>query len=141
MAAPDLVSLAPAAGSQGTTFAVVLSGDDFDCTLSPGTVPSVSFGTNVTVNSVTCPGTTVSENSLTANVTLNAGAGVGAHDVSVSNPDMASDTLTGSFEFFDNRHRMPSKVWPADIADKSKIRAEKTIEHQIADGLMRLIMA
>lgn len=50
------------------------------------------------------------------------------------------NAFPGPFEFADDRHRMPSKFGPADIPDKSKVSAEKTVEHQITDGFVRLIV-
>src|SRR5438477_465365 len=83
--APTLASIAPTNGSISDTFDVVFNGTNY----IQG-VTTVSFGPNITVN-------TVSVNSsikLTANITIGAGAAVGPRNVSVTNPAPGGGTAT-----------------------------------------------
>ncbi len=84
-AAPTLSSVVPNAGQQGQqNLSVVITGQNTHFTQAS---TQVSFGSDMTVNSVTVGSATA----LTANITIPAGANLGAHLVSVrSGPESVS---------------------------------------------------
>src|SRR5438876_51738 len=88
--APTLASIAPASGNLSDTFDVVFNGTNYISGVS-----SVSFGPNITVNTVTVN----SSIKITANITIGSGAAVGARNVSVTNPAPGGGTasLTNAF--------------------------------------------
>src|SRR5205823_3408193 len=87
---PTLTSISPTNGNLGDTFDVVFNGTNY----IQG-VTTVSFGTNITINSVTVS----SSIKLTANITIGSGATVGQRNVSVTNsaPGGGTATLTNGF--------------------------------------------
>jgi len=90
MAAPTVTSVSPAQGTQGQTLSsVVITGTTFVGLAPTG---AVSFGSDVTVNSYTVDNAT----QITANITIPAGTGTGAKDVSVTN-SAGTGTRTGGF--------------------------------------------
>ncbi|MCE7943730.1 MAG: hypothetical protein DYG95_19285 [Chlorobi bacterium CHB1] len=74
--APTLAGLSPAAGDAGQTLDVVFIGTNFF-----GDATAVNVGSNITVNSITVNSAT----SLTADLTISAGAARGAREFSVTN--------------------------------------------------------
>jgi PKD repeat protein len=84
---PTLSSVTPNAGTQGVTLNVVLGGANFQ------SGAACSFGAGVTVHS--CLFNTSAQ--LTANVSIAAAAAVGPRDVTITNPDAQSGTLSGAF--------------------------------------------
>jgi len=81
--APTLASIAPNNGSRLQTFNVVLTGTNFI-----SEVTTVNAGAGITVNSTTVHSST----SLTANLTINAGAATGARNFSVRNSEPGGGT-------------------------------------------------
>lgn len=81
---PTLASVSPAQGTRGVAVFVTLTGTNF---VAAGTTLSVS-GTGITVSAVNV----VSSTSLTATFTIDAGADLGAHAVSVTTVGGASGT-------------------------------------------------
>lgn len=86
---PTISGVAPASGARGATVTVVITGANFD----PGVTVSVS-GAGVTVSNRRLDAT---GNRITADLTIAAGAGIGARDVTVANLDTGSVTATGAF--------------------------------------------
>jgi LmbE family N-acetylglucosaminyl deacetylase len=87
-AAPTVTSTSPSALGQGTANQnVTINGTNFE----PGA--TASFGAGITVNSTTFNSAT----QLTANITIAAGASLGARDVTVTNPDAGVGTGKGIF--------------------------------------------
>ena len=88
--APTLASVSPTSGNRLETLDVTLTGTKFVSGVS-----SVSFGSNITVNSTTVNSGT----SITANITIRATAATGTRSVSVTNttPGGGTATLTGAF--------------------------------------------
>ena len=84
--APTATSATPNQGDQGQSLSVAIAGTDFTG------ATSVSFGPGVTTNGLTVDNAT----RITANITIDAGAAVGARDVSVTNID-GTGTLTSGF--------------------------------------------
>jgi len=84
---PVVSSINPAAGSRKETLDVVITGEHFD------TAATVSFGSGIAVNGITAASST----SLTANVTISAGAALGARNVTVTNVSGFNGTLTDAF--------------------------------------------
>ncbi|MEO0081634.1 MAG: hypothetical protein ABIL25_04990, partial [candidate division WOR-3 bacterium] len=89
--APTLTSINPTWGSRLQTLDVQFNGSGY----IQGTT-AVSFGADVTVNSVTV----LSQNQLTANITISASAATGLRNVTVSNPGPGGGaaTLVNGFE-------------------------------------------
>jgi Domain of unknown function (DUF1929)/Chitobiase/beta-hexosaminidase C-terminal domain/Bacterial lectin/PKD domain len=86
--APTLTSISPNTGKQGqTNLSVVLSGTNF---LNN---PSCSFGAGTTVNSCTFNSST----KITASINVLASATLGTRNVTVTNTDGQSSTLTNGF--------------------------------------------
>ncbi|MCI0527182.1 MAG: right-handed parallel beta-helix repeat-containing protein, partial [Nitrospira sp.] len=86
---PSVVSVSPDEGFQGApSLPVVINGTDFQ----PGA--TVSFGVGITVNSTLVASAT----QINANITIAAAAIPGFRDVTVTNPDLQSDTLPNGFE-------------------------------------------
>jgi hypothetical protein len=83
--APTLTNISPNSGSQGQTLDVVLTGTNFI-----SGVTTVSFGSDITVNSTTV----YSSTSITANITIAATATTGLRSVSVSNSPPGGGTAT-----------------------------------------------
>ena len=83
---PTITSVNPASGIQGQTLPVVITGTKF---AGPTTV---SFGTGITVNSVTVDNLT----QVITNISIAGGATSGAHNVSVTTIG-GTATLTGGF--------------------------------------------
>ncbi len=84
-AIPTLTSVNPQNGNRGQTLNVTLSGSNFT-----SGVTSVSFGNEITINSVTVNGVT----EITANISIAANATFGARDVSVTNSGAGGGTAT-----------------------------------------------
>jgi hypothetical protein len=90
-AAPTVTSAAPAAGDQGATnFNVTVTGTNF--VNGPGLAVAFSAA-GVTLNSTTY----VSATSLTANITIAAGATTGANSATLTNGDGSSATKASAF--------------------------------------------
>ncbi|GFO53604.1 hypothetical protein GMSM_06110 [Geomonas sp. Red276] len=85
-AGPSVTSASPASGNPGQTLDVTITGNGF---VSGATS---DFGAGITVNSTTYNSATL----LTANVTIDAAAALGARTVTVTNPD----TTNGSASIF-----------------------------------------
>ena len=85
--APTLTSIAPATGTHGTTESVTFTGTN----LTGATAVNFS-GTGVSAAITGSTATTV-----TANVTITAGAALGARSVSVTTPGGTTNILTGAF--------------------------------------------
>jgi hypothetical protein len=83
---PTVTSATPNQGDQGESLSVIIAGTDFTG------ATSVSFGSGITTTGFTVDNST----QITANITIDAGAAVGARDVSVTNAD-GTDTLTSGF--------------------------------------------
>ena len=81
-----MTSATPNPGDQGESLSVTIGGTDFTG------ATSVSFGAGIAVNSFTVDNDT----QITADITIDAAAAVGARDVSVTNVD-GTGTLTGGF--------------------------------------------
>lgn len=84
---PTITLINPAQGYTGTTLGVTITGTNFQDT------PTVSFGSGVTVNSVTFNSSTTIE----ANITIASSATTGAHTVSVTNPDLGNTSEASGF--------------------------------------------
>ena len=90
--APAVTSVTPVSRGQGAVSQdISIAGSDF----VNGAVASFS-GAGITVNSTTF----VSAALLTANISIATGAVTGLRDVTVTNPDMKSGTLSGQFTVF-----------------------------------------
>ncbi len=88
-ASPTVTSVNPAVRGQGSTQTVTITGTGF----VSGAALTSSFGSGITVNSTSYTnGTTLS-----ANISIAAGAATGAHDVTVTNGDSGVGTGTGKF--------------------------------------------
>ncbi len=86
---PTITSLNPSSRGQGAVNqTITITGTNFQT----GAVVSFS-GTGITVNSTTFTNST----HLSVNITVAANATVGAHDVTETNPDTGTTTLTGGF--------------------------------------------
>jgi hypothetical protein len=81
-ALPTVTSVTPTIARRGQTANISILGSGFPATFVTGG-GTVSFGPDITINSVTRNSTT----KLTANVTIGAGATIGARSVSITNPD------------------------------------------------------
>jgi hypothetical protein len=88
--APTVASIAPASGFRRQTLDVTVTGSNFISGVS-----TVSFGTDITVNSIIVNSAT----RMTANITISANAALGARDVTVSNafPGGGTATLARTF--------------------------------------------
>ncbi len=85
---PGLTSVNPNSGAQGQNFSsVTLTGNSFQ------SGATCSFGAGITVNSCAFNSAT----QLTANITIGAAATVGSRNVTVTNPDSQSGTLSNGF--------------------------------------------
>jgi hypothetical protein len=85
---PVLSSVNPASGSQGQNLAgVILTGSNFQ------SGAACTFGAGITVNSCTFNSAT----QLTANISISSTASVGSRNVTVTNADSQSGTLTNGF--------------------------------------------
>ncbi len=84
--APTVTSATPNEADQGESLSVAIDGTDFTG------ATSVSFGSGITVDSFTVDNST----QITANISINAAAAVGARDVSVTNID-GTGTLASGF--------------------------------------------
>ena len=86
--APTVSSVTANTGAQGQTLpSVTIVGTGFVAT------PTVSFGSGITVNSVTFTNST----HLDVSITIAGGATVGLRDVTVTNPDTQAGTLVNGF--------------------------------------------
>jgi hypothetical protein len=85
--APTIATVNPAAGTQGQTLNVIITGNNFQ------TGAVCSFGSDVTVNS--CAFNSITQ--LTANITVAGSATTGARNVTVTNSDAQSGTLPNAF--------------------------------------------
>ena len=83
---PTITSISPNQGNQGETLDVTITGTSFTG------ATSVGFGSGITVNSFTVDSPT----QITANISIDAAATLGARDVSVNTPG-GSHTLPGGF--------------------------------------------
>ncbi len=90
-AAPNAESVSPGSRGQGATSqTITVKGSGF----VSGTGLAVSFsGSGITVNSTTFKSST----ELTANISVESGAGTGARTVTVTNPDGGTDTIASGF--------------------------------------------
>jgi hypothetical protein len=85
---PTLTSVNPNSGAQGQNLSsVILTGSNFQ------SGATCSFGAGITVNSCTFN----SAAQLTANITINSTATLGSRNVTVTNPDTQSSTLSNAF--------------------------------------------
>ncbi len=85
---PSVNSVNPSSGAQGQNFpSVIIAGSNFQ------SGATCSFGAGITVNSCTLGSTT----QLTANITISSTAALGSRNVTVTNPDTQSSTLTNGF--------------------------------------------
>src|ERR1700676_5535471 len=85
---PTVSSINPSSGAQGQSLpSVVITGSSFQ------SGATCSFGAGITVNSCAFNSAT----QLTANITISSTATLGTHNVTVSNPDNQSSTLTNGF--------------------------------------------
>ena len=85
---PTLTSVNPNSGSQGQNLtSVILTGSNFQ------SGATCLFGAGITVNSCTFNSAT----QLTANITISSTATLGSRNVSVTNPDTQSSTLSNGF--------------------------------------------
>jgi len=87
---PTLSNLAPTGGNRSQTLDVALNGSNFISGIS-----RVSFGTAITINSITVN----SAAKITANITIGANAAIGARNVVITNaaPGGGTSTLTNGF--------------------------------------------
>jgi hypothetical protein len=85
--APLLSTVSPNVGGQGSNLNVTLSGNSFQSS------PTCSFGSGITVNSCAYN----SPNQITANINILGAAVVGSRNVTVTNTDGQSSTLTNGF--------------------------------------------
>lgn len=110
-AVPTVTGTTPSFGSrQAATFSVTVNGSDFDCSGAPGVVPDIAFNdAGITAGAFSCGAdTTQFATSLTANVTLTAGASLGAKNVTVTNP---ADSPGGTgFGVFTVRAEVPTAL-------------------------------
>lgn len=96
---PTVTSINPSTGSRGSPVTISVTGSDFDC--SGGTPPTVSLNDAAVADvSANCLGST---SATTTNIqatfaALPAGATVGAHSLTVTNPDLTSGSLPGAFD-------------------------------------------
>ena len=84
---PTVSSCSPNNGNKGATIAVTVYGSDFVAT------PTADFGKKVTVQSVSF----VNSTQLSVNISIASNAKSGSRDVTITNPDAQSDTLSGGF--------------------------------------------
>ncbi len=85
---PSVNSVNPSSGAQGQNLpSVIISGNSFQ------SGPTCSFGAAITVNSCTFNSAT----QLTANITISPTATLGTRNVTVTNPDNQTGTLTSGF--------------------------------------------
>ena len=84
---PSVTSLTPSSGGEGQLITVIIKGGNFQ------NGAACSFGAGTTVNSCTFN----SSSQLTASVAIRATANLGPRDVTVTDPDNQSGTLTGGF--------------------------------------------
>ena len=87
VAAPSISAVSPQQGVRGQTLSVTVTGSNFQAGASVG------FGAGTSVTATTVGSAT----SLTATVVIATDATLGARDVTVSNPDGRSATLTAGF--------------------------------------------
>ena len=86
--APTLSSVSPNSGAQGQNLtSVILTGSNFQ------SGATCTFGTGITVNSCTFNSAT----QLTANISIGSTATLGSRNVTVTNPDTQSGTLSSGF--------------------------------------------
>jgi hypothetical protein len=83
---PTVTAVEPSAGNPGETLQVTIEGANFR------TGARVAFGDGITVNV-----NSVSASAIAARLTIAAGARLGGRDVTVTNPDGRSATLTSGF--------------------------------------------
>src|SRR5439155_14334619 len=108
--APTLTSIAPTSGNISDTLDVVFNGTNYI-----SGVTTVSFGANITVNSVTVN----SSIKLTANITINSGATVGQRNVSVTNPAPGGGTATLTNGFTVNNPATTTVVTSSSVSNTS----------------------
>jgi PKD repeat protein len=84
---PLPASVNPSSGTQGATLSVAINGNNFQSGAACG------FGPGINVSSCIFNSTSL----LIATLTINPGAPLGPHDVTVVNPDLQSNTLIGGF--------------------------------------------
>ena len=87
--APILTSINPTNGDRNNSYTITLTGNNFNSSFS-----SVSFGSGVSVTS-----TTITNQSITANISISCSAATGARNVSVTNsaPGGGTDTMNNAF--------------------------------------------
>jgi hypothetical protein len=88
--APTVSSVSPASRARGFTGNVTVNGTNFN---NNGGAPNVSFGSGITVNSVTY----LNSGQLSVNITVDNEALQGPRNVTVTNRDGGSGTCTGCF--------------------------------------------
>src|SRR5205814_5569 len=108
--APTLTSIAPTSGNLSDTLDVVFNGTNYI-----SGVTTVSFGANITVNTVTVN----SGIKLTANITIGSGATVGSRNVSVTNPAPGGGTATLTNGFTVNNPATTTVVTSSSAANTS----------------------
>jgi hypothetical protein len=112
--APATSGVAPPNGLQGVPTTITVSGNDFVYGASVGLGPDVTVHSTTFVNATT----------LTADITINSHAPLGMVDVTVTNRDLQSSTLSSAFEIMPTRYHYASPtgnnvfpyVSPADAA-------------------------
>jgi hypothetical protein len=83
--APTVTSATPNQGDQGETLSVTIAGTDFTG------ATSIDFGSGIVINGFTVD----SDTQITADITIDPAAAVGARDVSVTNVDGTGTLLNG----------------------------------------------
>lgn len=101
--APTIVAVSPQGTFPGETRDVTVSGTGFQ------NGATVSFGAGITPSGVTVSG----GNARSCTVALDAGASPGPRDVTVTNPDTRSVTLTGGFTVGSNQPPQVSISFPS----------------------------
>jgi hypothetical protein len=84
---PTLSSVNPNSGAQGQNLSIILTGSSFQ------SGATCIFGAGITVNSCTFNSAT----QLTASITISSIAALGSRNVTVTNPDTQSSTLSNAF--------------------------------------------
>ncbi len=108
--APTLTSIAPTSANLSDTLDVVFNGTNYI-----SGVTMVSFGANITVNTVTVN----SSIKLTANITIESGATVGPRNVSVTNPSPGGGTATLTNGLTVNNPATTTVVTSSSVANTS----------------------
>ncbi|PYM08951.1 MAG: hypothetical protein DMF15_07325 [Verrucomicrobia bacterium] len=123
--APNLTSIAPTSGNISDTLDVVFNGTNYI-----SGVTNVSFGTNITVNTVTVN----SSIKLTANITIGSGAAVGQRNVSVTNPVPGGGTATLTNGFTVNNPATTTVVTSSSVGNTSTYGQSVTVTATVTTG-------